>query len=127
MLNADDSFSVMTTVPVASTTVPTLRNTVPFVAPNFGEKIAIPKIRKPTPPPTVASMATPLVLQLGNDGIYYTNTATSATLIVNVEPTLPPATFCSPLVAGVPTVALIGGHEEPEEASEDDYEQELQI
>ena len=77
-------------------------------------KIAIPKIRKPAPPQTQA----PLVLQLSNDGLYYTKTTSASTatpLIVKTEPvssfassSSSSSTFCSPLVAGLPTVTSSG-------------------
>ena len=78
-------------------------------------KIAIPKIRKPAPPQTQA----PLVLQLSNDGLYYTKTTSASTpLIVKTEPVSSFAsssssttTFCSPLVAGLPTVTSSGTEE----------------
>merc|ERR550517_158676 len=81
-------------------------------------KIAIPKIRKPAPPQTQA----PLVLQLSNDGLYYTKTTSASTatpLIVKTEPacsfapstTSSSSTFCSPLVAGLPTVTSSGTEE----------------
>jgi len=81
-------------------------------------KIAIPKIRKPAPPQTQA----PLVLQLSNDGLYYTKTTSASTatpLIVKTEPacsfsssTSSSSTFCNPLVAGgLPTVTSSGTEE----------------
>merc|ERR550517_2433980 len=80
-------------------------------------KIAIPKIRKPAPPQTQA----PLVLQLSNDGLYYTKTTSASTatpLIVKTEPvssfassSSSSSTFCSPLVAGLPTVTSSGTEE----------------
>merc|ERR1719278_1022322 len=80
-------------------------------------KIAIPKIRKPAPP-----QQAPLVLQLSNDGLYYTKTTSASTatpLIVKTEPvcsfsssTSSSSTFCNPLVAGgLPTVASSGTEE----------------
>ena len=80
-------------------------------------KIAIPKIRKPAPAQTQA----PLVLQLSNDGLYYTKTTSASTatpLIVKTEPvssfpssSSSSSTFCSPLVAGLPTVTSSGTEE----------------
>merc|ERR1719180_237908 len=83
-------------------------------------KIAIPKIRKPVPAQTQQA---PLVLQLSNDGLYYTKTtsatsSTSSPLIVKTEPvssfacsSSSSSTFCSPLVAGLPTVTSSGTEE----------------
>ena len=82
-------------------------------------KIAIPKIRKPAPPQTQQA---PLVLQLSNDGLYYTKTTSASTatpLIVKTEPacsfsssTSSSSTFCNPLVAGgLPTVTSSGTEE----------------
>ena len=84
-------------------------------------KIAIPKIRKPAPPQP--QQQAPLVLQLSNDGLYYTKTtsatsSTSSPLIVKTEPvssfassSSSSSTFCSPLVAGLPTVTSSGTEE----------------
>ena len=112
VLGADGTMKLISKPAQQAATVPTL----PIQG--LTGKIAIPKIRKPAPVQTPA----PLVLQLSNDGLYYTKTtaASSATpLIVKTEPvssfapssTSSSSTFCSPLVAGLPTVTSSGTEE----------------
>jgi len=70
----------------------------------FSGKLPIPKIKKPPPP-----QQSPIVLQLGTDGILYTK-ATTNPIIVKTEPSSIPVSsvssctsFCSPLITGQPT------------------------
>jgi len=107
VMNPDGSLTLLPSVKFANQPLPTIQTPLPVVT-NMGGKIAIPKIKKPAPPPQqpVHTLATPLVLQLGNDGVYYTGASNSAPLIVKAEPSIgSTSSFSSPLVAGLPTVA----------------------
>jgi len=106
VMNADGSLTLLPSVQIARRPLPPSQAPMPLVT-NFGGKIAIPKIKKPAPPPppqAVQTLSTPLVLQLGNDGVYYTGATSGAPLIVKAEPNIG-TNFCSPLVAGMPTVS----------------------
>ena len=62
-------------------------------------KVAIPKMKRPS-----SSANTPIVLQLGADGLYY---ATQQPLVVKTEMSTPvsqAATYCSPLVSAATTI-----------------------
>lgn len=109
VVNPDGIINLITTSNVPSSSIQTIQG-----APCVG-KIAIPKIRRPAPLPQPATtLATPLVLQLGNDGRYYTNTTTTtAPLIIKTEPAgMTNNTYCSPLVAGMPTVTSSNSSED---------------
>merc|ERR1719334_102451 len=85
-----------------------------LLSPSVPAKVAIPKIRKPPP---AAPAPGPLVLQLGPDGNYYTKTSLTvplSSMVVKAETVSgiqSPASYCSPMVAGLPTVTSNSGED----------------
>jgi len=82
--------------PAAMQSVQTFVTTHPS---KVGMKVAIPKMKRPS-----SSANTPIVLQLGADGLYY---ATQQPLVVKTEMSTPvsqAATYCSPLVSAATTI-----------------------
>merc|ERR1719334_1448680 len=85
-----------------------------LLSPSVPAKVAIPKIRKPPP---AAPTPGPLVLQLGPDGNYYTKTSLTvplSSMVVKAETVSgiqSPASYCSPMVAGLPTVTSNSGED----------------